>query len=263
MSDETRMERIEHAHADGVAAANTLGENLKRKANRGDVWRVAIVVACLGAAASIGISWASAHQTIELQAQRTAEQAKVEAEQKTTRDAISALEAANKDLQQRGQAPVAPPPDLQAGETLVAAATARVLASLPPAPMPTKEQVGNAVASYLVTNPASVSPTLIANAVSAYLTANPPAPGAKGEPGNKGDPGEPGAPGQPGQKGADGADGHTPTPEEIMAVFNQAAAQNPDLLCAGKGKFTEVRGFVQVPPNLVPQERAFWVCLPQ
>jgi len=48
-----------------------------------------------------------------------------------------------------------------------------------------------------------------------------------------------------------------------MAVFNQAAAKNPDLLCAGKGKFTEVRGFVQVQPDIAPRERAFWVCLPQ
>ncbi len=258
MSDETdRRDVIEHVHAEGVAAANTLGETLSHKANRREVWRTAAIIACLGSALSIAVSVAANYQIVHLQAERTAEQSRAAAEQKSTREAIAALEEANRDLQRRGQQPVPPPPDLETGETLVAAATARVLASLPSAPMPTDQQVGNAVASYMVTNPISVSPALIAGQVSAYLDANPPPAGEKGDPGEKGDQGEPGAP------GVDGQAGHTPTPDEIMAVFNEAAAQNPDLLCAGKGKFVEVRGFVKVPPELVPQERAFWVCLPQ
>lgn len=255
MTDETdRREVIETAHAEGVAAANTLGEGLSHKADRRDVWRVAVIVACLSAALAIGVSMAGAYQVVALQAERTAEKERVDTEQKRTREAIQALEEANRDLQRRGQQPVAPPAEPEAGEALVAAAAARVLANLPPAPMPTSEQVGNAVASYMVTNPVSVPASLVASQVVAYLTANPPPPGEKGDPGT---------PGVNGEKGDDGAPGHTPTAEEIMAVFNQAAAQNPDLLCAGKGKFTEVRGFVQVPPDLVPQERAFWVCLPQ
>lgn len=264
MSSETeRRDAIEHAHAEGVAAANTLGEGLSHKADRRDVWKVAVVVTCLGAALAIGVSAAAAYQIVGLQADRSAEQARVTAEQERTRQAISALEEANKELQKRGQQPVAPPADLQAGETLVAAATARVLATLPPAPMPTAQQVGDAVASYMISNPVGVSPALVAGQVSAYLTANPPAAGQKGEPGTPGITGDKGDPGAPGQPGIPGQPGHTPTAEEIIAVFNQAAAQNPDLLCAGKGKFTEVRGFVRIPPDLVPQERALWVCLPQ
>jgi hypothetical protein len=264
VSDETeRLDVIEHAHAEGVAAAASLGEGLSSKANRRDVWIVAAVFACLGAALSIGVSLVAASQVVEWQAQRTAELAKTAAEQEHTRQAIAALEEANKDLRRRGQQPVNAPADMQAEDTLVAAATARVLATLPTAPLPTAQQVSDAIASYLVTNPVSVSPVLVAHQVSAYLTANPPAAAQKGEQGIPGTPGVPGEKGEKGDPGTAGDAGHTPTPEEIIAVFNQAAAQSPDLLCAGKGKFTEVRGFVKVPPELVPQERAFWVCLPQ
>lgn len=258
MNDETeRREVIEAAHAEGVAAATTLGEGLSNKADRRDVWRVGVVAACVSAALSIVVSLVAAHQIVALEAVRTAENAKVSAEQDRTRQAIRALEEANQDLQRRGQPPISTPVDMQPGDTLVAAAAARVLASLPPAPMPTAQQVGDAVASYMITHPVSVSPSLVASQVSSYLDANPPPPGDKGE---KGDPGDQGVKGDTGEKGVDG---HTPTPEEIMTVFSQAAAQNPDLLCAGKGKFTEVQGFVRVPPDPVPQERALWVCLPQ
>lgn len=258
VSDESeRREVIETLHAEGVAAAHSLGESLSGKTNRADVWRIAGAVGCLMAALAIGVSWVAASQIVDLRAERSAEQAKAVEEQDRTRQAISALEEANRELQARGQQPVSPPAELQPEETLVAAATARVLANLPPAPMPSHEQVGNAVASYFVTHPVSVPPSLVAAQVSAYLATNPPAAGERGERG------EPGKPGEKGDPGANGTDGRTPTPEEIMTVFNQAVAQNPDLLCAGKGKFTEVQGFVRVPPDLVPQERAFWVCLPQ
>jgi hypothetical protein len=258
VSDESdRRDVIQAVHAEGVAAAESLGEGLSHKADRRDLWRVGVVAACLSAAVAIIVSLVAAYQIVDLEAQRTAEQARVSAEQERTRRAITALEEANRDLRQRGQQPVSQPADLDSGDAVVAAATARVLANLPPAPMPTSQQVGDAVASYMVTHPVDVSPVRIAGQVSAYLTANPPAAGAKGDRGEKGDQGERGT------DGADGTPGHTPTPEEIMAVFNQAAAQNPDLLCAGKGKFTEVRGFVRVPPDVVPQERALWVCLPQ
>ena len=261
MTEETeRREAIEALHAEGVEAANALGASLSHKADRRDLWRVVLVASCLGTALAITVSTLAAYQISSLRAERTAEQVKTEAEQKTTRQAIEALEKANRDLQARGQQPVSPPADPQSDEALVAAASARVLANLPPAPMPTDQQVGNAVATYMVTNPVAVSPALIAAQVSAYLAANPPPAGEKGESGQDGEKGEKGDQGEPGK---DGADGRAPTPEEVMAVFNAAAAQNPDLLCAGKGKFTEVRGFVQVPPDALPQERAFWVCLPQ
>lgn len=264
MRDEAeRREAIETAHAEGVAAANTLGEGLSHKADRRDVWKVAAVVACLGAALAITVSMAAAYQIVHLQAERAAEQAKFTAEQERTRQAIAALEEANRDLQARGQQPIPHPPDLEASETLVAAATARVLATLPPAPTPSAQQVGDAVASYMVTHPVGASPTLVAQQVAGYLAANPPPAGPQGEKGDAGDKGEPGDEGPPGEPGEKGEPGRTPTAEEIVAAFSQAAAQNPDLLCAGKGKFTEVRGFVQVPPDLLPQERAFWVCLPQ
>lgn len=264
MSDETeRREAIEAVHAEGVAAAHSLGDGLSHKADRRDVRRAAVMAACLGAAFAIIVSLVVANQIVDLQAERATEQTKAEIERDRTRAAIASLQEANKKLEERGQQPVPPPADLEPGEAVVAAAAARVLASLPPAPGPTAQQISDAITAYLITNPVTVSPTLIAAQVSAYLAANPPAPGTPGSSGERGEKGDQGDPGTNGVNGTDGVDGRTPTPDEIMAVFTEAAARNPDLLCAGKGKFTEVRGFVRVPPDLVPQEQAFWVCLPQ
>lgn len=258
MTDEAeRRDAITDAHTTGVAAATSLGESLSRKADRGDIWKAAFVVSCLAVVASISISLAASSQIADLKAERTAEQAKSQVEQERIRQAVAALEEANKDLRQRGQPTIPPPQDLQDVDTLVAAATARVLANLPAAPGPTDVQIGNAVAAYLATNPVRISAYAIAEQVEQYYASNPPAPGPQGEPGRQGEPGV------PGEAGKDGQPGHTPTAEEIMAVFNEAAAQNPNLLCSGKGIFTEVRGFVRVAPDNIPQERAFWVCLPQ
>lgn len=255
MSDESdRREAIEEAHVSGVAAATSLGAGLSRKADRGDVWKVAFVVSLFAIAIAVFISVGAAQDVVELKADQAAAESRREAERERTRQAIESLQQANRELTERGQQPVNQPPDIALGEALVAATAARVLADLPPAPMPSDEQLANAIAAHLLVNPAQVPPSAVASQVSSYLTANPPPPGPPGKQGEKGD---------PGRDGRDGADGRAPTAEEIMAVFNEATAANPDLLCAGKGKFTEVRGFIQVPPDPAPTERAFWVCLPQ
>jgi uncharacterized membrane protein len=255
MSDETdRQEAVAQAHVTGVAAATSLGEGLSRKADRGDVWKVAFVASLFAIAGAVFISAQAAQDIVDVRAEQAATESRRDAERERTRQAIEALQEANRELTQRGQQPVYQPPDIALGEALVAATAARVLADLPPAPAPTDTQLANAIAAHMLVNPVSVPPSAVASQVASYLAANPPAAGPKGEKGEKG---------EPGVDGTDGTDGRTPTAEEIMAVFNQAVAANPDLLCAGKGKFTEVRGFIQVAPDPAPTERAFWVCLPQ
>ena len=261
MSDTSdRRDDIRDMHTTGLAAATTIGEGLSRKVDRGEMRWLAVAAVCLAVAASVTIGIFATSQVIDLRAEQAAEHAKTEVEQQRTRESIETLKKANEELQRRGQQPVPPPPDLASEDTLVAAATARVLANLPAVPPPSAEAVGNAVASYMAVNPVRVSPAAIAEQVATYLSVNVPPSGPTGE---KGEPGQPGQPGEKGEKGDPGEPGRTPTVDEIMAVFNQAAAQNPDILCAGKGRFTEVRGFIQVPPSSIPQERSFWTCLPE
>lgn len=258
MSDETdRRDRISDAHTTGVAAAHTLGEGLGRKADRGDVGKIVLVGCTLAVAVSVLIGVKATHDVVDLRSEQAAAESRQDAERERTRQAIASLQESNQELMKRGQQPVTQPAEPALGEALISAATARVLANMPAAPAPTDVQVSNAVAAYFLTNPVQVSPAAVASQVAAYLRANPPPPGPPGDKGDKGEKGD------KGDQGDSGADGRTPTAEEIMAAFNQAAAANPDLLCAGKGKFTEVRGFIQVPPDTVPTERAFWVCLPQ
>lgn len=256
MTTEERREAVEQTYREGVAATEQVDKRLTvGRLRQGQAWKIAFVASCVVLAISLILNTAVARSVVDLRADQVAAQEARTAQEKRTQEAITALQEANDDLRRRGQQPVDQPSQLGDGEALVAAATARVLANLPAAPLPTQEQIGTELARYFAANPVSVSPQRIAQQVANYFAENPVEP-EQGEPGEKGEKGDKGDP------GAKGVDGHTPTPEEIMAVFNQAAAQNPNLLCAGKGTFTEVVGFVRVPPENVPSERSFWTCLP-
>lgn len=257
--DEQRQEQTRLIYEEGMAAAEKVDVSLSKKATRGQAWKIAFVVSCFAVGISLLLSSAAARSIVDVKAEQVASEERRKTEEKTTREAIAALQQANEELRGRGQQPIPQPTQMGDSEALVAAATARVLANLPAAATaPTDEQIGRVLAAYMVTNPVAVSPQRIAQQVSNYFAENPvePEPGEKGDPGDRGEKGEKGDPGQK------GADGHTPTPEEIMAVFNEAAARNPSILCAGKGTFTEVVGFVRVPPENLPSERSFWTCLP-
>lgn len=262
MTDEERQERTDQAYADGVAATQQMSVSLDKKPSRGQVWKIGFVLSCLVVAVSLLLSTAASKSVVELKATQLAAEETRKTDNEATRKAIESLQEDNAKLQSRGQQPIQQPIDPEPGDALVAAATARVLANLPatpPAPLPTDDQIGRALAAYFALNPVSISPQRVAQQVSNYFLENPVEPGEQGE---KGDRGEQGEQGKPGVDGKNGLDGHTPTPDEIMAVFNAAAASNPNILCAGKGTFTEVAGFVRVPPENLPSERSFWVCLP-
>lgn len=154
---------------------------------------------------------------------------------KLAQDAKTAGDLANSELARRGQqqVPIPQPGVAQDSDVLVAAAAARVLASLPD-PSPTAAELGAAVAQYVAANASrfSPSPLQISSAVAAYLEENPPAPGEQGEPGVDGKDGKP---------GAKGDKGDPPTAAEIQAAFAAYVRDNPDALCPRGGSFAQLR----------------------
>lgn len=248
-----------------VAAATSIGKALDRKANTSYVWKAAFLVSLVAVAASVGISSVALSQIADQKAAVTAQQQTQAEIRKRADDAYAAALAANEQLKQRGQqpVPVPKPTDTQSTDTIVAAATAKVLAALPPmtSTPPTAASIAAAVAGYFAANPPpAVSAQMVANGLAAYLAANPPPSGAPGQPGPQGVPGETGPAGPKGDTGAAGA---TPTAQQIMDAFNAAAASNPNILCAGRGTFTELDG-VQVRPSgsVLAQSQTIWTCIP-
>lgn len=254
-----------------VAAATSIGKALDRKANTGYVWKATFLVSLVAVAASVGISTIALSQIADQKA-AVAAQVQTQAEiRKRADDAYAAALAANEQLKERGQqpVPVPKPTDTQSTDTIVAAATAKVLAALPPVitTPPTAASIAAAVAGYFAANPPpAVSVQMVANGLAAYLAANPPPPGAPGQPGPQGVPGETGPTGSAGPKGDTGAAGATPTSQQIMDAFNAAAASSPDILCAGKGTFTKLQGVrVNDPSNPLPgatKSVDIWTCIP-
>jgi hypothetical protein len=147
-------------------------------------------------------------------------------------DAKSAGDVANAELARRGQqqVPIPQPGQAQDSDVLVAAAAARVLASLPDL-RPTAAELGAAIAQYVSANASRFgpSPQQIGAAVAAHLTENPPPSGP------------PGAPGEPGAKGEKGDKGDPPTQQEIQAAFDAYIRDNPNALCPRGGSFSQLR----------------------
>lgn len=265
---------VTEAWVTGTAATKSVGETLGRKADRPDVWKIAGVVGVFAAAVAICVSVPAAISASHTQAQAAAAEVAANAGRARAEEAYTAAALANEELKRRGQppVPVPRPSEDNTPETLVAAATARVLASLPEArtysPEELRLELGRAVAAYFVANPPSVSAEVIADRVARYLQANPlpqPEPGRDGANGEDGKPGADGQPGAKGDKGDKGDPAPPPTAAEIMSAVNQAVADNPSLLCAGRGTFTLVRGVLTAPdPNQPGQTvaRDIWTCEP-
>jgi hypothetical protein len=234
----------------GQQAVTAAAVTMKAKPDRSEMRRFATLVsataATLMAAVAIVVSLLAARHVDAVEVQAAAERAaasKAQEEARTVaREAFDAAQAANAELERRGQQPV-PVPLPEDGnapvraDTVVAAATARVLASLPPEQPPTPQALGRAVADYLNANPVTpLGPTAgdLAAALAGYFATSPPPSGPPGEPGQPGQPGTPGVPGPPGERGP------PPTEGEIQAAFVAYLQQNPgllrDTLCQGEGQ---------------------------
>lgn len=243
----------------GLAAASTLGRSMDRKADRGDVYKIALVcafaVSLLMGGFAIFVATGAAQEAGRVSVAQEANRKTSEESRQRAEQAYAVATQVNQELQRRGQAPIPiPPPSENSDGTLIAAAAARVLAMLPPQAgrPPTAEEIGRAVANYLAANPPGPTAAQISGTVATYLRDNPPAPGTVGPRGEKGDAGDKGEP------GADGAPGPAPTQAEIIAAFETAAAANPSLLCGGKGQFTLVKGLVRLDGQPIDG----WLCIP-
>lgn len=166
-------------------------------------------------------------------------------------DALStALTVEQEALEDRGETPVAPPPDDLIEDPDYTGPPG------PQGPPPSDEQVAAAVADYFERNPVedgeSPSPAAIAAAVANYLAENPPEQGEPGppptaaqvaaaveaylianppSPGPAGQPGEDGSDGKDGQDGAQGAPGRAPTAAEIAAAVEAYIEEHPLPMC--------------------------------
>lgn len=264
---DARAESVVDALMTGSAATQTVGQGLSRKTERAEVWRIALVVTIFGVAVSIGVAVPAALQAARANAVAAAAQKAAEDNRTRAEEAFAAANQANEELKARGQQPVPVPAPREdnAPETLVAAATARVLASLPGATRYTDQDIGTALAAYFVGHPAAVPSEAVAASVASYLAAHPPPAGPIGEPGQTGSPGPTGEKGDRGDPGEKGDPGSPPTAAQIMAAFNAALLDNPSLLCAGKGTFTLVKGVLTVPDPDAPGAvvaRDIWTCEP-
>lgn len=193
-------------------------------------WWPWTVAACVLVA--LVVSSATAVAVYHLRGQQEQVAAAVSEVRRLAEEAKRAGDAANEALLQRGQPPVPIPQPGRGDDTevLVAAATARVLASIPD-PSPTAGELAASIAQFVAARPGvfAPSPQQIGEQVAGYLVANPPPPG------------EPGRDGTNGQPGRDGADGRTPTAEDIRAALVTYLQENPDALCPRGGSYSQLR----------------------
>lgn len=249
----TEQERQLEAGLDAVDVVETQQQEIDRKPSRREVIRlafiVAVAVALIMGGVAIGVSTLAFGQAARTAAEQEAVAKEVEANNKLARQAYDTAQAANSTLSSRGQAPVPlPPPNPEdPTATIVAATTARVLASLPPAPAPSADAIASAVANQLMLNPPpGPSPAQVLAAVADYLRSNPPPPGPSGEPGR---PGQDGRDGANGQDGKDGADAPPPSEAELQQAFVNYVQANPNFLpsqlCAAYGQnFNQAKDLV-------------------
>lgn len=213
-----------HMRRIAAQAGEKAGQKVGRKF--GMVAVVAAILVGLGGGAFGGLAYSQVGDLRTVSEQR---QAQVDT-------ALSKLDEANRELQARGQQPVATPASGDPADAVAAAVTARVIAQLPPTPTaeqvaqaivpavtanvlgPSQAQITAAVGAYFVRNPPQPGPPPsqadIDAAVQRFLSQNPPPAGPKGDKGDKGDQGEPGEDGadstEPGPRGPEGPPGPPP-----------------------------------------------------
>lgn len=230
-----RRDELVSALEDAGDAVQHAEKALDRKPGRREVTKIAvtaaIVISVIMGAVAIGVSTLAISEAARTSADQRAAAKDAETNRKLAESAYSSAQDANRALQNRGQAPVPlpPPGDEDPTDTIVAAATARVLAQLPDT-RPTAGQLAQAVAEYFILNPVGPTPGQLSSSLAKYFADNPPPPGPAGPSGQRGAPGQDGQPGADGQPGKDGVDGRTPTAEDIQREFVAYVQANPEFL---------------------------------
>lgn len=227
---------IDSAERRGTAAVALTAERLHDRPSRREVAKIAVAAAIVfslfGAGTSVAVSYYAMKAAARTEAAQQAAAKDAESDRALSQKAYTEALRANETLRARGQPTVVVPipDDGNSSETIVAAATARVLAQLPTL-TPTAAQIAPAVADYFLTHPISPppgpTPAAVATAVSDYLRENPPKPGVAGKDGQAGERGPPA------------------TDADIMRAFSAFVAANPDylpsVLCLNRGNFAEAK----------------------
>lgn len=225
MSDDRKTD-IAHVMDIGSTAITDTAQEIARRPDRREVIKIAfalvVVVSLFMCGVAIWVATAANSTSAQSAAAAQAAVATAQDNRKLAQTAYDQAVAANRTLAERGQPQISVPAPTGGDptNTIVSAATARVLASLPD-PRPTAAALGQAIATYLSLNPVTpAGPTVaqLSTALAAYFALNPPAAGPRGEPG------APGKDGINGVDGARGADGATPTAEQIQAAVCPAGA---------------------------------------
>jgi len=243
--EETLLAAPEVAAEVAEQKAEQTAEQTARKAVRRNWTWTHLAAAAVAIAVSFATSTITYYtsQAAAQQAQTAADRAVQlgQSAKKTVDDALAELGAANKQLQDRGQAPVQVEPNPDPSDAIQAAVLAKVLAQLPPSPTaaqvaavlqpavsaqvtgPSRDTLAQLVSDYFAQNPTAAQ---IQAAVDSYLSAHPPERGPQGDPGipgesppclsepaqcrgEKGDPGDQGVPGDAGAVGPRGPPAQT------------------------------------------------------
>jgi hypothetical protein len=247
MKGNERQEELANVLNVANDAVQQTAQDLRDRPDRREVVKLAVLIAVIVSLIMGGIAIFVATAALSSAARTAADNAA--GQQAATRDAdnnrklaqqaYDSAKAANDALAARGQpqVPVAPPNTNDPTATIVAAATARVLAALPP--QPTAADVAQQIARDQLLQPPSVPVTAIAGQVASYLAQNPPP---------SGPPGPSGQPGTNGQNGTNGQDGKTPTEADIQSAFVDYVNANPgflfDQLCKDHGSPSSAQNLV-------------------
>lgn len=159
-----------------AAVAREVQSRPSRKETRRVVAWSSLATACVSAGVAIAISLTALHGTAADTAAQQAASAQQSAAAETAQAAYVEAQKANQQLAQQGKPQVAivPPADnSNSTATLISAAAAQVLASLPAnVGQPTAAQLGQAITTYIAANPQGPTAGQIAAAVSMYFSAN-------------------------------------------------------------------------------------------
>jgi len=159
-----------------AAVAREVQSRPSRKETRRVVAWSSLATACVSAGVAIAISLTALHGTAADTAAQQAANAQQQAAAETAQAAYAEAQKANQQLAQQGKPQVAivPPADSSnSTATLISAAAAQVLASLPAnVGQPTAAQLGQAISNYIAVNPQGPTAAEIAAAASQYFSAN-------------------------------------------------------------------------------------------
>jgi len=222
--------RIEREMRDSASALPRAARREAVTAASSRSWRIAIFGVVLAVVVSVSVAVAAllfaqgaASRVADERVARVASEQQAQADRAKTAENIASLQDANRQLAERGQAPVAAP---AAGDTdqaaLVAATTARVLAALPK--YPTAQDLAPVIASVVASQPIGPTTAQLSTAIADYARANPAPQGERGPTGDQG------------PKGDTGDAGRPPTAEEIQTAVDAELAANPEKYRGPAGK---------------------------